>query len=397
MGPMDGASEGEYPTVREVVEALERRYPPSTAESWDAVGMVCGDLDAIVRKVVFMMDPVAEAVEAAIAAEADMIVAHHPLFLKGVHGVSSSTFKGRIVHQLIKADCALYTAHTNADTARPGVSDALARVVGLDNLEPLSPAPGERFDKIVTFVPHENVAAVIDALSDAGAGNIGDYSRCAFTSTGEGTFLPGDDANPAIGERGVIENVAETRVEMISPVALRRRVIAALREAHPYEEPAFDVLTMAPMPPTTGIGRVGDLAQEMTLEAFASHVAKVLPFTVQGVRVAGPGDAPIRRVAVCGGSGDSLFDDVRRSGADAYLTADLRHHPASEAREQAGDGPPYLIDVSHYASEWPWLHAGASRLVSDLNARGLDVTADVSALGSDPWTFRIPSSGGFVR
>jgi dinuclear metal center YbgI/SA1388 family protein len=269
------------PTLLDVVSVLERVYDPSWAESWDAVGLVCGDPEAPVRRVAFAVDPVAVVVDEAIERGADLLVTHHPLFLRGVHGVAATTFKGRLVHRSIRGGLALFTAHTNADSADPGVSDALAAALGLTGLTPL----------------------------EARAGN-----------------------------------------------------------------------------PELGIGRVGELSAAEPLSAFAARVARALPGTAGGVRVAGDPDRPIRRVAVCGGSGDSLFGAVRAAGADAYVTADLRHHPASEALEAGG---PALVDVAHWASEWPWLEHAARTLRSELEAAGTTVDTYVSTLVTDPWTAHV--------
>ncbi|WP_432521499.1 Nif3-like dinuclear metal center hexameric protein [Kineococcus sp. SYSU DK006] len=281
------------PALRQVTAALEAMHPLEWAQPWDAVGLVCGDPDAPVRRVHLAVDPVEEVVEEALAAGADLLVTHHPLFLRGVHSVAATTFKGRVVHRLVRAGCALYVAHTNADAGGPGVSDALARVLDLDDLQPLQPLEA----------------------------------------------LPGR--------------------------------------------------------PDLGIGRVGRLAAPERLADFADRVAQALPGTEQGVRVAGDLDALVQRVAVCGGSGDSLFEQVRASGADVYVTADLRHHPASEARERAGleGGRPHLVDVAHWASEWPWLAGCADRLVAALARDGRTVDAHVSTKRTDPWSLRVPSRG----
>ncbi|PFG43551.1 dinuclear metal center YbgI/SA1388 family protein [Isoptericola jiangsuensis] len=280
------------PTLADVVAVLEDLYPPSTAEGWDAVGLVAGDPRREVRRVLLAVDPVEAVVDEALAWGADLVVTHHPLFLQGVHSVAATTFKGSVVHRLLTAGCGLYVAHTNADSAPRGVADALADLVGLVDRTPL-------------------VARTDDA------------------------------------ERG--------------------------------------------------IGRVGRLETPTTLGEFARHVAGVLPATAQGVRVAGDLDAPVATAAVVGGSGDSLFDAVRGAGVDAYVTADLRHHPASELRERArfeavdpdraAAGTPFLVDVAHFASEWPWLAYAAA----DLSARlpGGTVTTRVSTLVTDPWTTRI--------
>lgn len=270
---LNGSLRKVSPTVADVVGILDAHYDPAWAEPWDAVGLVCGDPDAAVRRVLFAVDPVAEVLDEALGWGADLIVSHHPLLLRPVHGVPATTSKGRLVHRLIANGTALFTAHTNADAATPGVSDALARAVGLTGpLRPLSPSA--------------------------------------------------DD-------------------------------------------------------PRRGLGRVGELASPTTLADFAADVAGSLPATPGGVRVAGDPAAPVRTVAVCGGAGDSLLEAARC--ADVYLTADLRHHPASEFREHAGTA---LIDAAHWATEWPWLD-DAARLLCDTGAE-----TRVSSAVTDAWTFR---------
>ena len=184
------------PTLADVLAGLADLYPTSSAMDWDAVGLVCGDPEQPVRKIMFVVDPTSAVVEEAIEWGADLLVAHHPLLLRPVSSVAATSAKGRIVHRLIRAGCALYVAHTNADIAMPGVSDALARVLGLDDLAPLNPQPLAALDKIVVFVPTEAANSVVDALAAVGAGELGDYSRCAWTSTGIGTFTPGDGRQP---------------------------------------------------------------------------------------------------------------------------------------------------------------------------------------------------------
>ena len=266
-------------SLAQVVAALERRYPPSTAEEWDAVGLVCGDPAAPVQRILWAVEPVEEVVEEAIAADVDLIVTHHPLFLSGVHSVATTTAKGRIVHRLIGSGIALYCAHTNADVADPGVSDALAAALG---------------------------------------------------------------------------------------VAATQPVIAGVS---------------AP-----GLGRIGDLPEAMTLAEFAEVVASSLPPTHHGVRVAGDPGRSVHRVAVCGGSGDSLLASSTAQGADVLVTADLKHHRALEHLE---DGGCAIIDVAHWASEWPWLDQAAGLLAQDLAAEGATVESIVSARPTDPWAMTL--------
>jgi dinuclear metal center YbgI/SA1388 family protein len=264
------------PTVREVVDALDRRYPRAWAESWDRVGLVLGDFDTPVATVLFVVDCVPETVDQALAAGADLVVAHHPLLLKPVSSIAPDTYKGRIIHRLIRAGVALYAAHTNADTANPGVSDALAARFGLTGLRPLVPATG----------------------AAEGGGR--------------------------------------------------------------------------------GIGRIGTLPAALPLADLVTLAARALPATAGGVRAAGDPAREIRTLAVCGGAGDSFLTDAAAAGVDAYLCADLRHHPAGE---HLAAGGPALLDVAHWASERPWLDEVATWL------RGqFPVQTVVSDLDTDPWT-----------
>ncbi|MGS2615997.1 Nif3-like dinuclear metal center hexameric protein [Micromonospora sp. LZ34] len=261
-----------------MVAELERRYPPVWAEDWDRVGLVLGEPCAPARRVLCVVDVVPETVAEALAAGVGMIVAHHPLLLRGVSSVAPTTYKGRIVHQLIKADMALYVAHTNADVAAPGVSDALAARFGLTGLRPLHPpAPG----------------------------------------------------SPAHGAG-------------------------------------------------RGIGRIGELPEPMTLAELARHAAAVLPVTAWGVRAAGDPGRMIRTLAVSGGSGDAFLTDAAAAGVDAYLTADLRHHPAGE---HLAAGGPALLDAAHWATERPWLDDLAALLRATPGVETL-----VSDRDTDPWT-----------
>ncbi len=368
-----------------MVGVLERLYPLSLAESWDAVGLVTGDPEQPVRRVLFAVDPMRVVVDEAIGWDADLVVAHHPLLLRGVNSVAATTPKGRVVHDLIRSATALHVCHTNADNANPGVSDALAAALGLRDTRPLKALPADPVDKLAVYVPVDEADALIDALAAAGAGRIGAYERCAWSTTGEGTFRALDGANPTLGQVGAIERVSEARVEMVMPRHRRRAVVEALRAAHSYEEPAYDVFELASQPGELGGGRVGALDTPLTLRDFAARVAERLPRTEHGVRVSGDPERRIETVAVVGGAGDSEFDRVRAAGVDAYVTADLRHHPATEARAY---DEPVLIDVAHWASEWPWLADAERLLVAGLAEQGSTVETRVSTICTDAWTLR---------
>ncbi|MEU6405950.1 Nif3-like dinuclear metal center hexameric protein [Streptomyces sp. NPDC046985] len=295
------------PRLSEVIAALESLWPAERAESWDAVGTVAGDPDQEVTRVLFAVDPVQEVAEEAVKLGADLLVTHHPLYLRGTTTVAASTVKGRVVHTLIKNDVALHVAHTNADTADPGVSDALAGALDLRVLRPLVP----------------------------------------------------DAADPQ-GRRG--------------------------------------------------LGRICALDHPLTVRQLAERAARRLPATAQGIRVAGDPGALVRTVAVSGGSGDSLFDAVRAAGVDAFLTADLRHHPASEFSESTAfsastahtasaapmaDGartPVALLDAAHWATEWPWCELAAAQLDEISDRHGWDLRVHVSTTVTDPWTAHAAST-----
>lgn len=364
--------------LADVIAVLEAAYPPGLAESWDSVGLVCGDPAETVDSVTVTVDATSAVVDQ--VPPRSLLLAHHPLLLRGVDSVAASTPKGALVHRLIRDGRALFTAHTNADSASPGVSDALAGALGLVVEDVLEPRPsGPDLDKWVIFVPSENADAVRDAVFAAGAGQIGDYSCCSWSVAGTGQFLPKVGANPTIGAVGTVETVSEDRVESIAPVSARAAVLAALRAAHPYEEPAFDVLPLATLPGPTGLGRICRLPEPEPLQAFVSRVEAGLPRTTWGVRASGDPDATVSRVALCGGAGDSLLARAARSGADAYLTADLRHHPADEHRRASSMA---LIDVAHWASEFPWCGQAAQLLRSEF---GDALPVHVSTERTDPW------------
>ena len=371
------------PRLEDVVDLLHGWYPPGTADSWDAVGLVAGDPDDTVTKVLFAIDPTLPVAREAADWEADLLVVHHPLFLKPVHGVAATTPKGRTLSTLQRAGCALLTAHTNADQAVGGVSEAMARALGLTDLEPLLPAPAAPMDKLTVYVPLSDAERVRNAVAEAGAGRIGHYDHASFSTPGEGRFRPLPGADPTIGEVGRVEVVEEVRIEAVLPRGRRGAVVAAMLTVHPYEEPAYDVVELGdPGNASTGTGRIGSV-DPTPLRDFARAVSAALPETAHGVQVAGDPDREVRRVAVCGGAGDFLLDAVRDTDADAYVTSDLRHHPAGEFLEHDG---PALIDVAHWAAEWTWLPVVAERLRHEL---GDTVDTRVSTINTDPWQFRI--------
>lgn len=368
-------------TLSDVVDLVHSWFPPSTAESWDAVGLVSGDPLASVRKILLAVDAAPEVAAEAASIGADLLLVHHPLFFKPVHSVAATTPKGRTLWTLSSAGCALLAAHTNADQAVGGVSESMAYALGLTDIEPL--VGSTALDSLVTYVPIENAATVRAALAGAGAGTFGLYDTASFSNRGTGRFRPLEGANPAIGAIGEIETVAEERIEVIAPRASRSNVISALLRSHPYETVAYQVIELATTADATvGHGRIGSV-EPTTLRSFAEAVAAALPATAAGIRVGGDLDKPVRRVALCGGAGASFLPDVARTDADVYVTSDLGHHTAGEFLEAGGAA---LIDVPHWAAESTWLPVVARRL---REALGGTVDVVVSEVVTDPWTLHM--------
>jgi dinuclear metal center YbgI/SA1388 family protein len=375
------------PNLRDVVSVLDSLYDPRWADDWDAVGTVVGDPDAAVSKILFAVDPVQAVVDEAVAWGADLVVTHHPLYLRGVTSVAASTPKGRVVHDLISNGIALHTCHTNADSPPLGVSESMALAFGLTDLRPLED-DGDPADKWIVYAPRDAVDAVSAAMHDVGAGAIGDYDRAMFTSEGIGQFRPLDGADPTIGQVGQVEQVEETRIELVASPHIREQVRAALLAAHPYEEVAYEVVATENRPSNRGSGRIGTLPTATTLKDFAQLVTDRLPGYQSATRVAGDPDAEVRTVALCGGSGDFLLGAAQAAGADVYVTSDLRHHPVSEHTERPDACA--VIDVPHWAAEWTWLPVAAEVVAARL---GATVGTKVSTIVTDPWTFTVPSRG----
>ena len=365
-------------TVADLVAAMEQAYPPHLAEDWDKVGLVCGDPRATVKHVAFALDCTDDVVDQAIAEGAQMLIVHHPLLLRGVNSVAANTPKGRVIHKLLTHGIALFAAHTNADSARPGVNDKLAELLGVHPGRPLRPIE-EPLDKWGFTVPSSDAEKVKTAVFAAGAGNVGEYEKACFEFPVTGQFAPTANATPHIGEAGGgLETVAEKRVEFIAPRRLREKVRHALLAAHPYEEPAYDVCESHTGPADQGIGRVGALDEPMTLREFTARVAERLPDTRWGVRAAGNPETMIRTVAVASGAGDSFLTQVASMDVDCFVTSDLRHHPVDEHLRMGGCP---VIDTAHWASEFPWCEQAAGVV-----QKKADVTTTVINIRTDPWT-----------
>lgn len=369
-------------TVGHIRRIMDDAYPPALAESWDKVGLICGDPGAPVRKVAVALDCTQQVADRAVELGVDMLIIHHPLLLRGVNSVAADEPKGKVIHTLIRGGVALFSAHTNADSARPGVNDKLAELVGITAGRPISPRYLSALDKWGVQVLEKDAHQVKRALFDAGAGQIGDYRECAFELKGIGQFRPMEDANPTEGTVDELFRDPELRVEFVAPRRLRGALLEVLRAVHPYEEPAFDIVELQstePLDTAYGLGRIGDLPEPMRLADFVQQIADQLPATEWGVRATGNPEQMVSRIAVSSGSGDSFLNDVITLGVDVYVTSDLRHHPVDEYL-RAG-GPP-VVDTAHWASEFPW----TSQVQDILGEKAPELSVQVLNIRTDPWT-----------
>ena len=352
-------------TVGHIRHIMDQAYPPALAESWDRVGLICGDPDAPVRKVALALDCTQEVADRAVELGVDMLIIHHPLLLRGVTSVAADEPKGRVLHTLIRGGVALFSAHTNADSARPGVNDKLAELVGITSGRPIAPRFLDGLDKWGVQVLEKDA-----------------HQECTFEIMGTGQFRPVEDANPTEGEVDELYRDSELRVEFVAPRRIRGKLIATLRSAHPYEEPAFDIVelqTTESLDTAYGLGRVGTLPEPMRLADFVQQVADNLPATEWGVRATGDPEQMISTVAVSSGSGDSFLNDVTKLGVDVYVTSDLRHHPVDEYLRAGG---PAVVDTAHWASEFPW----TTQVQEILNDKIPELNVEILTIRTDPWT-----------
>jgi dinuclear metal center YbgI/SA1388 family protein len=352
-------------SVAQIAEAVEQIVPLPLAEEWDNCGLQVGDPAAPVDRVLVALTPLPEVFEEAEEKGTHFLLFHHPLIFDPLKAVVTSSYPGDLLARAIRADIAVYAAHTSYDAAPAGVSVALARALGLRGpLRVLSPRGALR--KLVVFVPEENVNALAEALAGAGAGVIGDYTQCTFRTRGTGTFRGGEEANPYLGEKGRLEQVQEVRVETVVPAHAVGRAVDAATAAHPYEEAAMDVYPVEGSPEGCGYGRLGTLPERFTAEELSDHASDSLGFPSRLVADVG---RQIETVAVLGGSGGSFIPEVAASGAHAYVTGDVDYHDALLA-ESLGLT---VIDAGHVATELPSLEPLALRL-----AELVDVPVEVS-------------------
>ncbi|MGE7636634.1 Nif3-like dinuclear metal center hexameric protein [Bacillus sp. AFS026049] len=363
-----------------IIEMFEQFSPKHYAMEGDPIGLHVGQLNKPVTKVLIALDVLEEVVDEAIEHGVELIIAHHPLIYRPLKRIDTNTAGGRIIEKLIKHDIAVYAAHTNLDVAKGGVNDLLAEALQLQDTEVLIPTYETALKKLVVYVPKTDEQKVREALGQAGAGAIGNYSNCSFSGEGTGRFLPGEGSEPVIGSEGRLEEVAEMRIETIFPENIEKKVLAAMIKAHPYEEVAYDIYKLENKGESLGLGKIGVLAEEMTLEQFSEHVKRTLD--VEKVRVVGDLQSPIKKVAVLGGDGNKYFTTAKFKGADVYVTGDMYYHTAHDAMMIGLN----IVDPGHNVEKV--MKKGVARfLEKTCREKNFDVEFIPSRLSTDPFRF----------
>ena len=369
-------------TVGAWLSLVHDLYPPRHAAAWDNVGLQVGDPEWPVARVLVSLDVTGRVVDEAAEGPETLVLAHHPLLFRPLSSLTPATASGRTALRAARAGVAIAAAHTNLDVARDGAgtSDPVARVLDLQEVAPLDTVvvEGQRL-KLVTFVPHDAVDAVVDALAAAGAGTIGDYTRCHFRVDGTGSFRAGEGADPHVGRVGEVHHEPESRVEMELPRRAVGAVVRALVAHHPYEEVAYDLHPVVDVD-GHGLGVVGQLPSPLPLRAVAARIREGLP--APHLRHAGEPDRLVRRVAVVGGAGDSHIGTAAAAGADVLVTGDLRHHVTLDALEQGLA----LVDAGHHATEVAAMPRWIERLGAAARERRLQAPVIASAVDTSPWS-----------
>lgn len=329
--------------IADVVKAIEKWVPVQLQESYDNAGLIVGDAAVKCTGIICSLDATEAVIDEAIAAGANLVVSHHPIIFGGLKKITGRNYVERTVIKAIRNGIALYACHTNLDNIIQGVNGRMADRLGLANRGILLPKTNS-LKKLYTFVPGEHADKVRQALFNAGAGQLGNYSSCSFNTDGTGTFKAEAGADPFVGNLGEVHREPETRIEVVFPPHLETALVRALRDAHPYEEVAFDVVPLSNAHPGQGAGLVGELPQALEATEFLKLLQD--QFNLPLVRhTAAPG-RPIKKVALCGGAGSFLISSALGAGADAYVTADLKYHEFFDA-----DGRMLLADIGHYESE----------------------------------------------
>jgi dinuclear metal center YbgI/SA1388 family protein len=366
--------------VFDIISIMNEIAPPGLAVEKDNTGFQVGRPDQPVEKVWVALDPTKEVVSSACREKVDMLITHHPLIFNPMMKVDFSEHTGSIIHMAAENRLSLFSAHTNLDSAESGVNDILARIIGLKDIKVLGSPLADEVCKLAVFVPEAYEEKMLRVLFETGAGRIGNYSCCSFIAGGTGTFMPEEGSKPFTGKAGELSRVSERRIEIIVLKKDAANVVESMKKAHPYETMAYDIYPVISQEGKKGLGRIGVLHEETNLLNFARDIKEKM--NLKTLKVAGRPELGVKKVAVCSGSGSSLMHDFMASGAQVYVSGDLKYHDARTVEEKNSG----LIDIGHFESEIIIVDQLAKRLINALEQADLDVKVETCGLEKDPFT-----------
>lgn len=364
---------------KKIIKIMNDIAPEHLAENWDNVGLLIGNEDSEVDRILVALEATEAVVDEAVANNIDLIICHHPLLFKPMKKITDSDPIGKIVRKLIKNDINLYAAHTNLDIASEGTNDYLAELLELNMIQGLEKSGSSKYVKVAVFAPLENINEIRSAMAGAGAGKIGTYSDCAFVSEGEGMFKPLEGSSPHIGSVNELETVQEAKLEVIVDKGSLGRVIDAMLKAHPYEVPAYDVWELSNEIESYYLGRTGVIQEKYSLKEFTQFVKEKL--NVQQIRFVGEPEKRVRKAAICTGAGADVMKSAVRRGCDVLITGDLKYHEAQTALQLNLS----VIDAGHYETEQIFVKRLSQRLRKAVEMKEYDVAIIESMSEKNPF------------
>lgn len=329
--------------ITDLIRYLEEIAPLSTQESYDNCGLLTGNANDELHNALICLDCTEEVMDEAVKKKCNLVIAHHPLIFKGVKKLTPGNYVNRTVVKAIKNDIAIYAIHTNLDNYRYGVNKKIGEKLNINSCQILQGTQNNLY-KLVVYVPHQHAKHVLDTLFQHGAGHIGNYSECSFSLSGTGTFKAGENSNPFVGKIDERHDEPEERLEVIFPSHLTKKLVSALIAAHPYEEPAYDILPLLNENPYSGAGMFGELEHEMDEQDFLQKLKST--FNCGIIRHSSLSGKKIKKVAWCGGSGSFLLGAAKSIKADIFITGDYKYHDFFDAENQI-----VIADIGHFESE----------------------------------------------
>lgn len=365
-------------THNKVIQLMENWAPRDLAYDWDPTGFQLGNPQAKTKNILISLDVLESVVDEAIEGGVNLIISHHPLIFSPIKTLDLRTPKGRTIEKLLKHDISVYISHTNLDIAKGGVNDLLAEELDLQSIKPLVEEGNEALYKLIVYVPKSHLNQVREAFHKGGAGYIGNYSHCTFQGEGQGTFKPLKGSNPYSGQLDQISFVDEYKLESITAEKNLERLLQEIKAAHPYDEMAYDLYKLENKGESFGLGRIGLLEEEMELAEFAKHVKS--RFKLDGLKVTGNLDSPVKKVAILGGSGEKYISSAMAKAADVYVTGDMTFHVAQDAMEMGLN----ILDAGHYI-EKIMIQATKEYLSKQLKGEPLNIYA--SKINTNPFQY----------